>query len=681
MKFIRIFTFFISVICTLSITMLNAQYISVNTTYTADQLVKDIFFGSQNANCISVDNVTVTGFDFGFGNKSFGYFNKNGSNFEMSDGIILSTGSALTAVGPNSYIQTADRNSPFANSSWAGDQDLVDVLAQSNLNYDDILNATTLEFDFTALKSNKISFEYMFLSEEYREGNCKYSDAFAFLIKKANNTDPYLNIAVVPGTTIPVSTLTINASAGCPQNTGYFGSYNDVKTPTNFNGQTKILSAKADVEIGVKYHIKLVIADHGDTTGLFDSAVFLKAGSFLGNKDLGSDRLISTGSALCENSTLQLNATTSGATYQWYKDGVLIAGATSGTYTVATSGDYEVMIDDSGCQQKGSIKIEFAEKPVVIEKTFCNYNEGNSISVKLQDLNTLIVSNLKDYFKVKYFQDSACLIPLSDNFSYTSDVDIYAEVESGNCAKVKQVVHLYTPKKSLILDDQKICQNATAKLEAEVGFKNYKWMRENGDIIAQGALINFVDNIPVGKYSVELTSMNGCSLIQKVEVIAAELPQIINIDVTGNTATVFVTGGKPPYQYALDNGNYQTSNIFTNIQRGVHKIFVKDDANCEIIEKEFLVINLINVITPNNDGLNDFLDYSDLNIKKDVSISIYDRFGSQVFKSQNQQFIWDGKLNGRALPTGNYWYILNWTEPDTNLPVSYKGWIVLKNRN
>ena len=143
MKFSRILSLLI--IFTFSTTLLNAQYISVSTNYTADQLVKDIFFGSQSANCISVDNVTVTGFDFGFGNKSYGYFNKNGSNFEMSEGIILSTGSALTAVGPNNYVQTNDGNSPFANRNWGGDQDLINVLAQANLNYDNILNATVLE--------------------------------------------------------------------------------------------------------------------------------------------------------------------------------------------------------------------------------------------------------------------------------------------------------------------------------------------------------------------------------------------------------------------------------------------------------------------------------------------------------------------------------------------------------
>ena len=87
------------------------------------------------------------------------------------------------------------------------------------------------------------------------------------------------------------------------------------------------------------------------------------------------------------------------------------------------------------------------------------------------------------------------------------------------------------------------------------------------------------------------------------------------------------------------------------------------------------------MITPNSDGKNEVLDYSDLNIKKEVKIEIYDRYGTQVFISQKQPYSWDGKMNGRVLPTGTYWYILNWIEPDTNLPVIYKGWVLLKNRN
>ena len=58
------------------------------------------------------------------------------------------------------------------------------------------------------------------------------------------------------------------------------------------------ITAMATVIPNDQYHIKLVIADDQDT--LFDSAVFLSAGSFdIGTIDLGDDILLTSGNANC----------------------------------------------------------------------------------------------------------------------------------------------------------------------------------------------------------------------------------------------------------------------------------------------------------------------------------------------------------------------------------------------
>ncbi len=654
-----------------------AQYISVDTsTYTPEQLVEDIFIGTQNASCITVSNVSIKGGqNYGSNPISYGYFEKGTLPFNIQNGIILSTGSAIQATGPNNTLLSE------GGGDWDGDQDLTDAFQALSPQF---VNATSLEFDFVANNTTGISFQYMLLSEEYQFSGCNYFDSFAFLIKEAG-ASTYKNIALLPGTNEPVSSKTVRGGTDCPENEMYFDRFNyppdspRTDSPTNYDGQTKILTAQTDIIPGKTYHIKLVIAD--DKTTSHDSAVFLKAGSFVGKKDLGPDLLISTNNAQCLGNTTVLNATTAGATYSWYKDGVEIPGANSAEYVVTENGFYEVNIDDSGCQLKGSIRIEFSETPIVSDKKFCNYNNGAPIQLNLQDLNSQFISNYKNYFEVKYYSDSAHTDLLPDNFSYTDDTTIYAQVKSGNCPVVNATLHLNTPKKSDILVDQTICPNATTTLKSEIGFKYYKWMHENGNAIAEGNSVNEISNIPVGKYKVELTSQNGCSLEQEVTVFAAQLPEITNIDVIGNTATVYVSGGNPGYEYSIDGTNFTSSNIFTEIPRGLHTIYVRDSKKCEIIEKQFLVINLINVITPNNDGFNDVLDYSDLKIKENVSIEIFDRYGTLVFQSLDKNYIWDGTTNGKALPTGNYWYILNWIEPDTKLPVSYKGWILLKNRN
>ena len=97
--------------------------------------------------------------------------------------------------------------------------------------------------------------------------------------------------------------------------------------------------------------------------------------------------------------------------------------------------------------------------------------------------------------------------------------------------------------------------------------------------------------------------------------------------------------------------------------------------------KEFLIINLINVITPNGDGYNDVLDYSDLSIKNEVDIKIFDRYGKMIHENHGDNFTWDWTSSGRVVSTGSYWYLLKWKEPDTGKIVSYTGWLLVKNRN
>lgn len=229
---------------------------------------------------------------------------------------------------------------------------------------------------------------------------------------------------------------------------------------------------------------------------------------------------------------------------------------------------------------------------------------------------------------------------------------------------------LKTPKKSATLHDQIVCSNDKILLDAGPGFSSYLW--------SNGATGPSIMAVP-GSYYVDLGS-NGCVYRQFVKVTTAESPVISKIEVSGTTATVYVTNGTPPYRYSLNGIDYQSSNIFTGLSRGTHTVYVLASDGCRYVTKQFLVVNIVNTITPNGDGINDVLNYSELRIKQEVSIEVYDRYGNPVYKSSDKNYIWDGKSNGRNLPTGTYWYIIKWIEPDTQLPVSYSGWILIKNR-
>lgn len=660
---------------------LQAQYIQVDTTYTAHQLVNK-FLG--NNNCITVSNISISGWNFGNGDKSYGYFTKGTADFEIDEGIILSTGRAKQAEGSNHSIQSAD------DTLWNGDLDL-----ENATKIEETTNATVLEFDFQSSLSSKISFQYMFLSEQYlRKGDpgiCDYTDGFAFLIKKAGATD-YTNLAIIPGTETPITSENVRGSGGsCPaENEEYFGHYNEDGSAINFNGQTVILTAKTSIEPGINYHIKLVIADQGN--GLYDSGVFLKTGSFMGDKDLGPDRSIDNNTALCAEETTTLDAMSgTNSTYQWYKDGNEIIGENQPRYTVKEAGEYEVLIKNSGCISKGNIKIEYTEKPDVDSTKIyseCDLELSGKIKKNLKDVNTEIVKNPQYYFNSFYYaaktdaevgNSNTILNP--EEWEYSDDTTVYVRVESVNCQAV--IVPVYfkynSSRKSALLQNQTICKNTVTILNVENNVYSHVIWFKDGKNIGEGEKL---EEVTPGEYTARLY-MNNCSYDQEVKVSAAEAPVINNIEVNGSTATVHVSGGTRPYYYSLDDPNNWTSNsnIFTNITRGTHIMYVKDAAGCTMLEKPFIIINLINAITPNGDGINDVLDYSDLKIKENVSLEIFDRHGREVYRSHPNEFVWDGTSKGHAVPTGTYWYLLKWTEPDTGLPVSYSDWILVKNRN
>ena len=111
----------------------------------------------------------------------------------------------------------------------------------------------------------------------------------------------------------------------------------------------------------------------------------------------------------------------------------------------------------------------------------------------------------------------------------------------------------------------------------------------------------------------------------------------------------------------LDDGNFQTSNIFTNVTSGDHIIYVKDVfGNCDSISLTATVLKYPKFFTPNGDGYNDTWNIWDLGNNPNAIISIFDRYGKFIKQFKTSGFGWDGKLDGYDLPATDYWFIVNY---------------------
>ena len=341
-----------------------SQQISIDDSYTAQELIENNF----GLGCVQVSNITSQVNGQVEGINSFGYFDGNGTNFPFQNGIVLSTGTALSGANGTNNNVLSD-----GNTNWGTDADLENALGISGT-----LNATSIEFDFISI-SNQIQFNYIFASEEYNPPyECDFSDSFAFLITESGSGNPYTNIALVPGTSTAVNSTTVHPdlSPFCgAQNDQYFEGYNIGNT--NYNGRTSVMTATATIIPNVTYHIKLVIADQDFFD--FDSAVFIEGNSFNATVDLGDD-LTTCASALTLNGDVG-NAT---ATYRWYLNGTLINGQTQPTLNAIQSGTYRVVVQiplgNSYCEIEDSVDISLSSTQTaapVPDYEICDDVSGN----------------------------------------------------------------------------------------------------------------------------------------------------------------------------------------------------------------------------------------------------------------------------------------------------------------
>jgi len=235
---------------------------------------------------VAVSNVQFTG-----GAGSAGAFNFNDPTVVgFPQGILLSSGNVVDVVGPNTSDSfSTDFGAP-------GDTDLTALSGFPTF------DATVLEFDFIPT-ANQVVFQYAFASDEYPEYvNTQYNDVFGFYVNGTNYATVRQTAGDPTSPFVPVAVNNINN--GNPDiypdfvpvrpdlfRANYYNSAGPSTIDLEQDGITTVLTFQAPVNPGVINHMKLAIADASD--GVYDSAVFIQAGSLVSNEKPVADLSIS----------------------------------------------------------------------------------------------------------------------------------------------------------------------------------------------------------------------------------------------------------------------------------------------------------------------------------------------------------------------------------------------------
>lgn len=243
------------------------QTFTYQNTLTPVSLVQDILIGSG----VTASNITFNGSAVNANTIQTSAQSFGATGFPFASGVFLKTQGASTISDPD--LSAIASGSPT--------------------------NGAILEFDFVAT-GDSLVFNYVFASSEYTGYTCSsFNDAFGFFLSGPGLSGPYsggaVNLALVPGTNIPVTINTVNSgvpSGGNPapcaaldpswqSNSIYFTTANGGFSGQGFNGSTVSMIALSGLVCGGTYHIKLAICNVFDTA--LDSGVFLKANSFSSN--------------------------------------------------------------------------------------------------------------------------------------------------------------------------------------------------------------------------------------------------------------------------------------------------------------------------------------------------------------------------------------------------------------
>ena len=552
--------FIITLMATILIANSSISQITVDiTTYTPTQLVQTKLLNG----CITASSVTFQG-----DAMQIGYFTATGPGaislgFPVnSSGIILSSGDTRDASGPNTSGSTTT-----SCTSNIHDPQLATLTAPTSVN-----DCSVLEFDFIPA-SDTVEFRYIFASEEYPEFvNSTYNDAFGFFLSGPNPSGGnYLNhnIALIPGTTTPVTINNLNNGTNTPTagpcvNCNYYIDNSTNNWHIEYDGYTTVLTATIIVNMCQTYHIKLAVGDAGDR--VYDSSVFLEEGSFSSGTPVSMNSFTSVGN--------QTNTVYEGCTN--YYDFCRVD-----TNNLAASAAVPISLAITGTAINGVDISTFPTSLSIPAGQACLSVNYNGILDAISDPGEYLVLELL----------SGCPCTPTLLFDTITVIDIPL-IQGGIVQNDTLICGTGGTGGNIIFD-------AWTNLDSTVA--NYQW--------STGATSQSINiPIPLGNTTYYVTITDPCSqmIIDSINVSFSDLLiDFVGVDISCNgllDGSIFATptNGQAPYTYAWNTG--ASTNSIYNLAAGTYYITVIDGYGCPG-DSSFTIIEpaaLTTTLTPVN---------------------------------------------------------------------------------
>ncbi len=263
----------------------------------------------------------------------------------------------------------------------------------------------------------------------------------------------------------------------------------------------------------------------------------------------------------------------------------------------------------------------------------------------------------------------------------------HIRVSNGGCSLTDQVMVSLLQAGTTISPSQYICEGDTATLTVSNDFPasqlSHQWLPKEPIIAGQGsAFIRAIINEPT-VFTVVSTTPQGCEVENSTAVLTSPLGAITidatanpRLITTGESSLLTATPRIDSYTYQWTpslylDGDFGASVTSTPPESITYLVTITDFTDNGACQKSDTVrisvfdaicgapnIYVPNAFTPNGDGENDLSLVRGNNISQ-LEFSIYNRWGEEVFKTEDQSRGWDGSYKGNLAEPAVYVYYLD----------------------
>lgn len=220
------------------------------------------------------------------------------------------------------------------------------------------------------------------------------------------------------------------------------------------------------------------------------------------------------------------------------------------------------------------------------------------------------------------------------------------------------------------MTDTTVCSGASFLSRAASNGISFSWSPANG--LSNAAILNPTITPNQSTVYAITATLGTCIITKNFTVVALPLPTVsAGSDQTileGDAAQLSATASPGTYQWTPATGLSAATilkPLATPLNTTTYNLTVTNSQGCKASDDVTITVvpfcvKPMDAFTPNGDGINDLWIIANGSCLKYAEVLVFNRYGAKVYENKNYKNNWNGMYNGKPVPDGTYYYIINY---------------------